>query len=55
MKRTLWTSLLFAILIGTHLALVPVSFAADFSAIWDGGNGNWGDSVHWSTESDLPE
>jgi hypothetical protein len=54
MKRTLWTSLLFVTLIGTHLALLPVSSAADFSAIWDGGNGNWGDSLHWSTNPNYP-
>jgi PEP-CTERM motif-containing protein len=53
-KRTLWTSLLVVTLISTHLGLLSDSSAADFSAIWDGGNGNWGDSVHWSTNPNYP-
>lgn len=28
--------------------------SADFSAIWDGGNGNWDDPLHWSTNPNYP-
>jgi hypothetical protein len=36
-------------------ALTPLcrSSAADFSAIWDGGNGNWDDPLHWNTNPNF--
>ena len=55
MKRTLRTLLLAATLVVAHFALSSNSFAADFSAIWDGGNGNWGDALHWNTNPNYPD
>jgi hypothetical protein len=28
--------------------------SADFSAIWDGGSGNWSDPLHWNTDPNYP-
>jgi fibronectin-binding autotransporter adhesin len=36
------------------LAQVTRISAADFSAIWDGGNGNWDDPLHWNTNPNYP-
>jgi hypothetical protein len=36
------------------LAQVTLTSAADFSAIWDGGNGNWSDFIHWSSNPNYP-
>jgi len=36
------------------LAQVPHASAADFSAIWDGGTGNWDDPLHWNTNPNYP-
>ncbi len=53
MKRTLRSSLLFLVLVITTPLPQTVS-AADFSAIWDGGNGNWDAPSHWSTNPNYP-
>ena len=54
MQRTLRTLLLVVALVVTHFALSSNGFAADFSAVWDGATGNWGDSLHWSTNPTYP-
>ena len=54
MQRTLRTSLLVLSLAVIALAPSSHSSAADFSAIWDGGNGNWDDPLHWSTNPNYP-
>jgi hypothetical protein len=36
------------------MLLPQTASSADFSAIWDGSNGNWGDTVHWSTNPTFP-
>jgi hypothetical protein len=54
MQRTLRISILVLGLFIGLLAALPSSAAADFSAIWDGGNGNWSDSLHWVTSPSYP-
>ena len=54
MQWTLRISLLVAGSIVLALAPLSRSSAADFSAIWDGGNGNWGDALHWNTNPYYP-
>ena len=43
------------------LTCVVISFiqttevvAADFTAIWNGGTGNWSDPLHWNTNPNYP-
>ncbi len=43
-----------ALVIAT-LAPSTALLAADFSAIWDGGNGTWDDPLHWSTNPNYPD
>jgi hypothetical protein len=53
---TLTPSFVFlTLIIVTAITSVSDSFAADFSAIWDGGNGNWDDPLHWSTNPNYPD
>jgi hypothetical protein len=44
---------LFSFIVVTLAQSTPAS-AADFSAIWDGGNGNWDDPLHWNTNPNYP-
>ncbi len=36
------------------IGLLADSPAADFSAVWNGGNGNWSDALHWNTNPNYP-
>ena len=54
MQRTLRISLLVAILAIVAITSLSKGSAADFSAVWDGGTGNWGDPLHWSTNPNYP-
>jgi hypothetical protein len=53
MQRTLKISLLCLALVVATLLPQTVN-SADFSAIWDGGNGNWDDPLHWNTNPNYP-
>jgi hypothetical protein len=49
--RTLLLALAFLV---ATLTQVTLTLAADFSAIWDDSNGNWGDPLHWSSNPNYP-
>ena len=54
MQKTLRIARLFSWLVVATLAPSTTLLAADFSAIWDGGNGNWDDPLHWNTNPNYP-